>query len=72
MDFAIGGQQLVAAILFSFLGVLMFGISFFIIDKTTPGNFWHEIIEEHNTALSLIFCGFAIGISIIIAAAIGG
>jgi putative membrane protein len=50
----------------------MFGISFFVIDKTTPGNFWHEIIEEHNTALSLIFCGFAIGISIIIAAAIGG
>ncbi|MEW5977544.1 MAG: DUF350 domain-containing protein [Acidobacteriota bacterium] len=58
------------AIVFAFLGVLIFWISFLIIDKLTPYQLWKEIIEEHNTALAIIVGAMSLGICIIIAAAI--
>jgi uncharacterized membrane protein YjfL (UPF0719 family) len=39
-------------------------------DRITPYDLWKEIIEKHNTALA-IFAGFmALGIAIIVAAAV--
>jgi uncharacterized membrane protein YjfL (UPF0719 family) len=60
------------AILFSLIGVLMFWLSFFVLDKLTPFNLWHELIKEHNTALAIVIGAIAIGICVIIAAAIHG
>ena len=65
-------QHLVLAIVFSFVGLLVFALSFVALDKLTPGNLWHEIIDEHNVALAVIMGACALGVSIIIAAALIG
>ncbi len=61
---------LVNAIIYSFLGVLIFWVSFLVIDKLTPYHLWKEIIEEHNTALAIVVGAMSLGICIIIAAAV--
>ena len=58
------------AIVFAFLGVIIFWISFLLIDKLTPYQLWKEIIEEHNFALAIVVGAMSLGICIIIAAAI--
>jgi uncharacterized membrane protein YjfL (UPF0719 family) len=58
------------AVLYSFLGVVVFWISFLAIDKLTPYHLWKEIIEEHNVALAIIVGAMSLGICIIIAASI--
>ncbi|MDH4266978.1 MAG: DUF350 domain-containing protein [Deltaproteobacteria bacterium] len=63
-------SALVSSLLYSFIGVLIFWISFLIIDRLTPYHLWKEIIEEKNTALAVVVGGIAIGICIIVAAAI--
>ena len=60
------------SILFALLGVLVFWISFIIIDKLTPYNLWHEIVEKQNRALALVVAAMCLGISLIVAAAIHG
>jgi putative membrane protein len=49
--------------------VILFG-SFFMIDRLTPYTLWKEIIDEHNTALAILIGALALGISVIVAAAI--
>ncbi|MFN8005474.1 MAG: DUF350 domain-containing protein [Terriglobia bacterium] len=58
------------AIVYAFLGIFIFWVSFVAIDKLTPYHLWKEIIEEHNTALAIIVGAMSLGICIIIAAAI--
>ena len=58
------------SILFALVGVLVFWISFIIIDKLTPYNLWEEIVEKQNRALGMVVAAMCLGISIIVAAAI--
>lgn len=60
------------SILFALVGVLVFWISFIIIDKLTPYNLWEEIVEKQNRALGMVVAAMCLGISIIMAAAIHG
>ena len=60
------------SILFALVGVLVFWISFIIIDKLTPYNLWEEIVEKQNRALGMVVAAMCLGISIIVAAAIHG
>ena len=60
------------AVIYAFLGVVIFGVSFFLVDLVTPYKLWKEIIDEHNTALAIIVGAMSLGICIIIAAAIHG
>ncbi len=63
-------DALLSALIFAVLGVLILVVSFMLWDKITPYDLWKEIIEKHNTALA-IFAGFmALGIAIIVAAAV--
>jgi putative membrane protein len=62
--------SLISSLFYSFLGVLIFWICFLVIDRLTPYHLWKEIVEEKNTALGLLVGGIAIGICIIVAAAI--
>jgi putative membrane protein len=59
-----------AAALFAALGIVIFVVAFMLIDRLTPGSMWQEIIEKNNTALAIMMAGIAIGISVIIAAAV--
>ena len=60
------------SILYALIGVLVFWLSFVIIDKLTPYDLWLEIVEKQNRALALVVAAMALGISIIVAAAIHG
>lgn len=61
---------MVAALAYSMIGLLVFAIAFIVVDRLTPYHLWKEIIEEKNTALAIIVGAVAIGIAIIVAAAI--
>lgn len=63
-------SYVVNAIVFSFLGVFIFWVSFRLIDRLTPYLLWKEIIEEHNIALAIVVGAVSLGICIIIAASI--
>ncbi len=60
------------SILFALIGVVIFWLCFVIIDKFTPYKLWEEIVEKQNVALALVVAAMALGISIIVAAAIHG
>jgi putative membrane protein len=62
--------NVVSAVAFAFLGILVFVIAFILMDKFTPYNLWKEIVQEHNTALAILVGAMSIGISIIIASAV--
>jgi uncharacterized membrane protein YjfL (UPF0719 family) len=61
---------LLGSIVFALVGVLIFWISFVVIDKLTPYNLWEEIVEKQNRALALVVAAMSLGICIIVAAAI--
>ena len=58
------------SVVFALIGVLVFWLSFLILDKLTPYDLWHELVEKHNVALGLVVAAMALGICIIVAAAI--
>jgi len=62
----------VNSIVFSIIGVVVFWVSFVLIDTLTPYNLWKEISEDRNTALAIVVGAMSIGICTIIAAAIHG
>ena len=60
------------SIIYALIGVVVFWLSFIIIDKITPYKLWDEIVERQNKALAIVVAAMALGISIIVAAAIHG
>ncbi|MGK6309537.1 DUF350 domain-containing protein [Variovorax sp. DT-64] len=58
------------SILYALIGVLMFWITFLLIDKLTPYDLWQELVEKQNVALGMVVAAMSLGISIIVAAAI--
>ena len=58
------------SILYAIVGVLIFYITFVIIDKLTPYDLWLEIVEKQNVALGLVVAAMSLGICVIVAAAI--
>jgi len=63
---------LLSSVLFSAVGVLIYVVGFFVLDKVTPYHLWREICEKQNVALSNLVGSMAIGLALIIAAAIHG
>ena len=62
----------IGSLLFGLMGVLIFWISFVIIDKLTPYDLWAEIIEKKNVALAIVVGSMCIAIGLIVAAAVHG
>jgi putative membrane protein len=58
------------SILYALIGVLVFWISFVIVDKLTPYDLWAEIVEKKNVALAIVVGAMCIAIGLIVAAAI--
>lgn len=58
------------SILYALIGVLIFWLCFWLIDKLTPTDLWAEIVEKQNRALALVVAAMCLGVSIIVAAAI--
>jgi putative membrane protein len=64
-------RPVIDSVIYSILGTVVLGLSFYVIEKILPFSMRKEIAEDHNTALGIILGAFIIGLSIIIAAAIG-
>jgi len=62
--------NVISALVFTFIGILIFVLAFIIMDKLTPYHLWKEIVQEHNMALAILVGAMSIGICIIIASAI--
>jgi uncharacterized membrane protein YjfL (UPF0719 family) len=62
--------SLIASMVYSLLGIVVFWISFYVLDKMTPYDLWKEIVEKQNRALATIVGAMSIGLCLIIAAAI--
>ncbi len=68
----INAKLLFNSLLYSILGVVVFWVSFIIVDKLTPYELWREIVERKNQPLSIVIAAMCLGIAIIVAAAIHG
>ena len=60
------------SILYALVGVIVFWVSFIVIDRITPYNLWEELVEKQNVALAIVVGAMALGVSIIVAAAVTG
>lgn len=72
LDGLINAKDLVASVVFSIFGLVLFGVSFFIFDKLTPGDLGREILEKQNMAAAIVVAALIIGISIIVGMSIHG
>lgn len=71
----IGGDilaSLLAVVVFSVVGLIVFAFCFMAILKIVPFSVRKEIEDDQNTALAIIIGAMLLGISIIIAAAVHG
>jgi uncharacterized membrane protein YjfL (UPF0719 family) len=66
------GSALVSSAAFSAVGLLVFGLAFFLMNKLAPFSLRKEIEEDHNVALAIIMAGVIIGIALIVSAAVSG
>lgn len=60
------------SILYALIGVLVFWITFIVIDKITPYDLWAEIVEKKNVALAIVVGAMCIAIGLIVSAAVQG
>jgi len=64
--------SLLYSCIYALAGLVIFCTGFLIIDLITPYNLWQELVEKRNTALAFVVGMVALGICLIIAAAIHG
>ena len=69
----INPRFIINALVFSIIGVVIFWLSFLVIDKITPAyNLWKELVEEKNIAVAIVVAAMCLGIAIIVAASVHG
>lgn len=72
MNGTINTTYILSALLYSLMGLAIFGLGFWVFDRLTPYALWKEIVENKNIALALMVGLVSLGICIIIASAIHG
>lgn len=63
-------ENILNALIYALLGILIFVVVFVLIDKMTPYHLWREVVEDKNIALAILVGAVALGMCIIIAAAV--
>lgn len=66
------GDGIISSFLYASIGILMALLVTKIVDWVTPGNLFHQLTDERNMPLAVFTGLLALGICIIIAAAISG
>lgn len=61
-----------STLVFSLIGIVLFALAFWVIEKVTPFSVRKEIEEDHNMAIALVIAAVIIGISLIVSAAVHG
>jgi putative membrane protein len=62
--------NLLNALIYALLGIVIFLFVFVLIDKMTPYHLWREVVEDKNIALAILVGAVALGMCIIIAVAV--
>lgn len=70
MENLVNAKDLVSSVIFSFFGLALFGLAFYVFDKITPGDLVAEILDKQNSAAAIVVAALIIGISIIVGLAI--
>lgn len=65
-------KYLIASLVYSLVGIVVLGITFWVFEKITPENLWKEILEKQNMALAIVAAALMLSLSIIISSAIHG
>ncbi len=60
--------MILSTIIYSFIGMIVFGLAFAIFNKLMPFSVRKEIEEDQNTSLGIIIGAFLIGLAMIISA----
>ena len=68
----INPAQLVASLVYSAVGVIIFVFAYKLAEKLLPFNLDKELAEDENTAVGILMGSVMIGLAIIIASAIHG
>lgn len=63
---------LLNTLLYAGIGIVTFVVGFIVLDLLTPGKLWEEINTKQNRAVAQFAGAVAIGLAIIVAAAIHG
>jgi uncharacterized membrane protein YjfL (UPF0719 family) len=67
---ALDWNVVAASVVYAVIGIILFAVSFVLVDLLTPYNLWKELVEKKNTAIAFVVGMVALGICIIVAAAI--
>ena len=65
------GGHMVASVVYSLIGVAIFVLAFLLIERIAPFSLRKELAEADNVAVGVVLGSIVIGLSIIIASAIG-
>jgi uncharacterized membrane protein YjfL (UPF0719 family) len=66
-------KYVVAALVYSGIGMTIFVVSFWMLDLLTPKvSVWKELVEKQNIAVAIFLAAVVFGIATIIASAIHG
>jgi uncharacterized membrane protein YjfL (UPF0719 family) len=65
-------KSVLGALIYSAIGLVLFGIAWFLIVKISPFSIRKEIEEDQNTSLGIIIGAVIIGIAMIISSAVAG
>ncbi len=64
--------QLLPSLIYALVGIVVLALGFIVFDALTPGKLWEEIKDKQNLAVAQFGGLFALGLAIIVAAAIHG
>ena len=62
--------QVISTVVYAFLGVVVFGMAYAVIEKLCPFSVKKEISQDRNVALGIIVGCIMIGLALIVSAAI--
>ena len=71
IDWGPFAQAVVASVVYSVIGIVIFGISFLAVNALTPFSIRKEIEDDQNTALGIVLGSLILALGLIIAAAVG-
>jgi len=63
-------RSILAAFIYSVLGLGVFWITFLVVDMVTPYHLWKQLVEEKNVALAIVVGALALSIAMIVSSAI--
>ncbi|HEX6099943.1 MAG TPA: DUF350 domain-containing protein [Thermoanaerobaculia bacterium] len=72
MDFAPALRTFLSTVGYTFFGVIVFALAYWVMVKVSPFSITKEIESDHNTALAILMASVILGLAIIIAAALHG